>query len=109
MLLFSRKDKKEAPAPPPPLPVRILDDETGEVMFGGRVEFPVDEIFAGNILTIQGEDAKRHYLINTVEGEPVHTARISPAKSSLRKGLLLLVILTATWFALRFAINFLFT
>ncbi len=85
---------------------RLLDHDTGNEIAPGEQALAPEDIFPGNVLTIRQGGAKRHYLIQSVEGDPVQEARLVPAKSSLKKGLLLLAILAATWFALRYLIGF---
>ena len=88
---------------------RLIDNETGkEISAPEDTAFEPSELFAGNVLTIRDDDAKgakRHYLIHSVEGEPPAEVRISPARSNLKKSVLMLALLGVAWFVVRWAIH----
>ncbi|MBG0775154.1 MAG: hypothetical protein H0S85_01805 [Desulfovibrionaceae bacterium] len=93
----------------------FVDDETGAPVEGAdQDETPTPEdLFPGNILTVRHDSRKRHYRIVAVQaGTPPGAdeaaqgpvVRLTPARSQLSKGFLLLALLAASWFAVKYAI-----
>ena len=100
---------QETEAPQEIWQARLVDDASGREIPDHGLEIEPADLFPGNVLTIKDDGDKRHYLIKSVEGDPPDVARLIPAKSGLKKGLLLLVVLGLAWFAIRFAIQFITT
>lgn len=88
---------------------RLVLEESGEVMEFDLEKYELADFYPGNVLTRKDESGKKHFLIKSVEGEPVETVTIAPARSNLAKGFLLLAILGATWFAVRFLLSLFLT
>jgi len=95
-------DIKKFPAP------LLLDDEYGTEVPAPDTFFDPEDLVVGNVLTLRNNGTKRHYLIKRVEPGDPKRVYISPGKSTLRKGLLLLAILAATWFVIDYAVGYVF-
>lgn len=86
----------------------LLDEEYGTEIPAPDICFDPKDLYAGNVLTLKNEGGKRHYLIKRVENGDPKRVYVSPGKSTLRKGLLLLVILAGMWFVIDYAVGYLF-
>lgn len=89
------------------LPARIVLEDGGELGFDND-HLDREEFYPGNVLTFRDEEGRHHFLITSVEGDPAELVRVAPARSNLGKGLLLLAILGAAWFAVRGVLALLF-
>ncbi len=86
----------ETAAETPPPVVRLVD-ESGAVL-ADPAPFGEAELFPGNVLTLGGDGAKAHYLVQAVDpGDPV-VVHVVKARSNLHKTLLLLLLLGVGWF-----------
>jgi len=90
-----------------PVPL-LLDHEYGTEIPAPDTFFYPEDLYAGNVLTLKNNGAKRHYLIKRVEPGDPKRVYVSPGKSNLRKGFLLLGILAATWFVVDYAVGYIF-
>lgn len=92
----------------------LLHVETGQPVFAeGETVTPTgfdpDALYAGNVLTFDTAEGKRHFLVHRVEPGATEfdppRVYMAPGKSNLRKGFLLLAILAATWFLIDWLVH----